>query len=117
MSLSGVCCWMNSRTKGKKSALRSCIEHNGLGKSLIACVDSDYDWLLQGVTQTSREIISNPYVIQTYAYAIENYQCWAGSLHQICVQCTLIRYAGWRTTIPRLSPRWKPCVRNSHQWA
>jgi len=32
-------------TKGKKSALRSCIEHNGLGKNLIACVDSDYDWL------------------------------------------------------------------------
>ena len=76
-------------TKGKKSALRSCIEHNGLGKSLIACVDSDYDWLLQGTTQTSRDIISNPYVIQTYTYAIENYQCWAGSLHQICVQCTL----------------------------
>lgn len=76
-------------TKGKKSALRSCIEHDGLGKSLIACVDSDYDWLLQGVTQTSRDIISNPFVIQTYAYAIENYQCWAGSLHQVCVQCTL----------------------------
>ena len=76
-------------TKGKKSALRSCIEHDGLGKSLIACVDSDYDWLLQGTTQTSRDIISNPFVIQTYAYAIENYQCWAGSLHQICVQCTL----------------------------
>jgi len=76
-------------TKGKKSALRSCIEHNGLGKNLIACVDSDYDWLLQGTTQTSREIINNPYVIQTYTYAIENYQCWAGSLHQVCVQCTL----------------------------
>ena len=76
-------------TKGKKSALRSCIEHNGLGKSLIACVDSDYDWLLQGTTQTSRDIISNPFVIQTYTYAIENYQCWSGSLHQICVQCTL----------------------------
>ena len=76
-------------TKGKKSALRSCIEHNGLGSSLIACVDSDYDWLLQGVTQTSKEIISNPFVIQTYTYAIENYQCWSGSLHQICVQCTL----------------------------
>jgi len=76
-------------TKGKKSALRSCIEHRGLGKNLIACVDSDYDWLLQGTTQTSREIISSPYVIQTYTYAIENYQCWSGSLHQICVQCTL----------------------------
>ena len=76
-------------TKGKKSALRSCIEHKGLGKNLIACVDSDYDWLLQGTTQTSKEIITSPYVIQTYTYAIENYQCWSGSLHQICVQCTL----------------------------
>lgn len=76
-------------TKGKKSAIRSCIEHNSLGKNLIACVDSDYDFLLQGATQTSKEIISNPYVIQTYTYAIENYQCWAGSLHQLCVQCTL----------------------------
>lgn len=76
-------------TKGKKSALHSCLDNHALGKHLIACVDSDYDWLLQGTTFTSREIISNPYVIQTYTYAIENYQCWAGSLHQICVQCTL----------------------------
>ena len=76
-------------TKGKKSALRSCIEHRNLGKYMIACVDSDYDWLLQGATNTSREIISNPYVIQTYTYAIENYQCYSGSLHNICVQCTL----------------------------
>lgn len=76
-------------TKGKKSALHSCLENRALGKHLIACVDSDYDWLLQGTTLTSRQLISNPYVIHTYSYAIENYQCWAGSLHQICVQCTL----------------------------
>ncbi|MBP5646662.1 MAG: DUF4435 domain-containing protein [Bacteroidaceae bacterium] len=76
-------------TKGKKSALRSCIEHRNLGKYMIACVDSDYDWLLQGATNASKEILSNPYVIQTYTYAIENYQCYSGSLHNICVQCTL----------------------------
>lgn len=76
-------------TKGKKSALRSCMENHQLGEYMIACVDSDYDWLLQGATYTSKEINENPFVIQTYAYAIENYQCWAGSLHQICVQCTL----------------------------
>lgn len=76
-------------TKGKKSALRSCMEHIGLGKYMIACVDSDYDWLLQGATGTSAEIINNPYVIQTYTYAIENYRCYSGSLHNICVQCTL----------------------------
>lgn len=76
-------------TKGKRSAIASCLNCNGLGKYLIACVDSDYDWLLQDSTEFSRQINSNPYIIQTYTYAIENYQCWAGSLHQICVQCTL----------------------------
>ena len=56
---------------------------------MIACVDSDYDYLLQGRTYTSRRIISSPYVLHTYAYAIENYQCYAGSLHGVCVQSTL----------------------------
>ena len=56
---------------------------------MIACVDSDYDYLLQGVTGTSRRIIRSPYVLHTYAYAIENYQCYAESLHGVCVQSTL----------------------------
>ena len=56
---------------------------------MIACVDSDYDYLLQGRTNTSRYIIENPYVMQTYAYAIENYHCYAEGLHEICVMATL----------------------------
>lgn len=76
-------------TKGKKPALSSCLGQNSLGTHMIACVDSDYDWLLDDITETSRQVNNNPYVIQTYTYAIENYQCWARSLHQICVQCTL----------------------------
>lgn len=76
-------------TKGKKPAISSCLKQNSLGSHLIACVDSDYDWLMDGATETSRQIIESPFVIQTYTYAIENYQCWADSLHQICVQCTL----------------------------
>ena len=44
---------------------------------------------MQGRTHTSRRIINSPYVLQTYAYAIENYQCYAGSLHGVCVQSTL----------------------------
>ena len=35
-----------------------------LGENMIACVDSDYDYLLQGRTNTSRYIIENPYVMQ-----------------------------------------------------
>lgn len=60
-----------------------------LGRSLIACVDSDYDFLLQGATNTSRKINRNRYIFQTYTYAIENYHCFAESLHEVCVQATL----------------------------
>lgn len=78
-----------SLVKGKKSAIRSCLQQCSLGKNMIACVDSDYDYLLQGKTETSTQIIRNPYILHTYAYAIENYKCYAESLHNICVQCTL----------------------------
>lgn len=76
-------------TKGKKSAIMSIMDSQHLGSYMIACVDSDYDLLMQGVTPASRELIDNPYIIHTYTYAIENYQCYAGSLHQVCVQSTL----------------------------
>jgi hypothetical protein len=56
---------------------------------MIACVDSDYDYLLQGATSTSRQIIENPFILHTYAYAIENFKCNADSLKQICVLSTL----------------------------
>ncbi len=59
------------------------------GSSLIACVDSDYDYLMQGATPVSKEIIENPYVFHTYVYAIENYQCYARGLHEVCVMSTL----------------------------
>lgn len=75
--------------RGKKSALRQCVELSSLGKFMVACVDSDYDYLMQGATQNSRDFLNNPYVIQTFTYAIENYQCYSGSLNQVCVQCTL----------------------------
>jgi hypothetical protein len=61
----------------------------GLGKALIACVDADYDYLLQGATEQSRKVLQSPYVFHTYAYAIENLQCYAPSLHDLCVAVTL----------------------------
>ena len=60
-----------------------------LGRSLIACVDSDYDFLLQGATKVSHRINKSPYILQTYGYAIENFHCFADSLHEVCVQATL----------------------------
>lgn len=60
-----------------------------LGRCMIACVDADYDWLMQGATLTSAEVCRNPYIFHTYAYAIENYQCYAPALHNVCVMATL----------------------------
>ena len=78
-----------SLAKGKKMVLMNTLNTKELGRSLIACVDSDYDFLLQGATNTSRKINWNKYIFQTYTYAIENYHCFAESLHEVCVQATL----------------------------
>jgi hypothetical protein len=74
--------------KGKKTVLMNDLGSK-LGENMIACVDSDYDYLLQGATQTSTNIIENRYVFHTYAYAIENYQCYAEGLQEVCVMATL----------------------------
>ena len=78
----------SSLTKGKKQAMMNMLG-KAYGKNMIACVDSDYDYLLQGATSTSRQLIENPYVLHTYAYAIENLKCNAASLKQVCVLSTL----------------------------
>lgn len=79
-------------TKGKKSVLMNLLSKR-VGENMIACVDADYDYLLQGSTELSREICENPYIFQTYVYAIENYQCYAESLHNVCVAVTLNDHA------------------------
>ena len=77
-----------SLCKGKKSVLMNKLGSR-LGQNMVACVDSDYDYLLQDTTSTSRQINNSAYVFQTYAYAIENHQCYAESLHEACVMATL----------------------------
>ena len=74
--------------RGKKSVLMN-LTGEALGHDMIACVDADYDYLLQGVTPQSKMVLENPYVFHTYAYAIENLQCYAPSLHDACVAVTL----------------------------
>ena len=49
----------------------------------------DYDYLIQGRTRQSQRILNSPYVFHTYVYAIENFQCYAPSLHNVCVSVTL----------------------------
>jgi hypothetical protein len=84
-------------TRGKKSVLMNFLEEGGkkmgngeiLGGDMIACVDADYDYLIQGRTHTSKRVLDSPYVFHTYVYAIENFQCYAPSLHNVCVAVTL----------------------------
>lgn len=78
----------DSLSKGKKKAIMSMLTEGG-GQNMIACVDADYDYLLQGITENSRSVIDCPYVFHTYVYAIENYQCYAPGLHNVCVMATL----------------------------
>lgn len=78
-----------SLAKGKKMVLMNTLNTTELGRSLIACVDSDYDFLLQGATNVSHKINRNPYIFQTYGYAIENFHCFAETLREVCVQATL----------------------------
>ena len=76
-------------TRGKKSVLMTLLKAEPLGKDMIACVDADYDYLMAGATPSSKSILENPYVFHTYVYAIENFQCYAPSLHNVCVSVTL----------------------------
>ena len=76
-------------TRGKKSVLMNFLEGAPLGKDMIACVDADYDYLIQGRSAQSRRVLDSPYVFHTYVYAIENFQCYAPSLHNVCVSVTL----------------------------
>lgn len=78
----------NHLERGKKAALMSLVSDK-VGRDMIACVDADYDYLIQGVTFTSQKILDSKYVFHTYAYAIENLQCYAPSLHDVCVGVTL----------------------------
>ena len=73
--------------RGKKSAISSILRNTG--RDMIACVDADYAFLMQGVTANSRLLLDTPYVFHTYAYAIENLQCYAPGLHNVCVMVTL----------------------------
>jgi hypothetical protein len=70
--------------KGKKTAMM-----NYLGPYMIACVDADYDWLMQGKTPISEQLCTSTYVLHTYVYAIENYHCYSEGLHRACTRSTL----------------------------
>lgn len=79
---------MQRLDRGKKAVLMNLLMDK-VGRDMIACVDADYDYLMQGATEMSKQVTTNPYVFHTYAYAIENLQCYAPSLYETSVMVTL----------------------------
>lgn len=71
--------------KGKK-VLMGMIPHSS--PNMILCVDSDFDYLFADLTEQSRIILGARYMFHTYAYATENFLCYAPSLHNVCVRVT-----------------------------
>ncbi len=71
--------------KGKKVLLNMIPESC---EETLLCVDSDFDYLFAGRTGQSAQVASARYMFHTYAYATENYLCYAPSLHNVCVKAT-----------------------------
>ncbi len=71
--------------KGKKTLLS---QADKCGRNTILCMDSDFDYLFADQTEQAAQINSSPYMFHTYAYATENYLCYAPTLHNICVKAT-----------------------------
>ena len=71
--------------KGKKVLLSMIPKSN---EEMLLCVDSDFDYLFEDRTETSREVNGAQFMFHTYTYATENYLCYAPSLHNVCVKAT-----------------------------
>ena len=78
---------------------------------LILCVDSDFDFLFADRTEQSREVNNARYMFHTYAYATENFLCYAPSpvsyTHLTLPSTSSRRCASatstWRTTAKKRS--------------
>lgn len=57
-------------------------------EDMLLCMDSDFDFLLSDENEESKMIVESPFLFHTYAYATENYLCYAPSLHDVCVKAT-----------------------------
>ena len=75
--------------KGKLHILQLA-KDNKLGKCFLGCVDSDCDYLLTTTSFNGQIMNTNPFILQTYAYSIENLFCCAETLEGICVNANKV---------------------------
>ena len=71
--------------KGKSQIIKASTDFNTWH---IGCVDSDYDWILSDYTEDGKTISSNKFLLQTYAYSIENLMCLSCTLGNLCYDNT-----------------------------
>lgn len=71
--------------KGKSQIINAAPSFNAWH---IGCVDSDYDWILSDYTDAGKTISSTKYLLQTYAYSIENLMCLSCTLGDFCSENT-----------------------------
>lgn len=67
--------------KGKSQIIKASADFNAWH---IGCVDSDYDWILSDYTEAGKTISGNKYLLQTYAYSIDNLMCLSCTLGDFC---------------------------------
>lgn len=72
-------------TKGKAHIL-NLASGQRLNELYWGCVDSDYDYLLSETSDDGQIIKDNRYLLQTYAYSIENLLCCMETLENVCVK-------------------------------
>ena len=72
-------------TKGKAHIL-NLARGESLNEYYWGCVDSDYDYLLSETSDDGQIIKDNRYLLQTYAYSIENLLCCMETLENVCVK-------------------------------
>ncbi len=75
----------NDLPKGKKVLISMA---DRADERVLLCMDSDFDYLFGESDPQSKLITESPYMFHTYAYATENYLCYAPSLHNVCVKAT-----------------------------
>lgn len=71
--------------KGKSQIINASADFNAWH---IGCVDSDYDWILSDYTEAGQTISGNKFLLQTYAYSIENLKCLSCTLGDFCSENT-----------------------------
>lgn len=84
----------DNKKAGCKKMLLDAFEDSVLGQNLMLAVDADYDWIIDNyrpsptTPSVSARILSNPYILHTYLYSVENYKCHADCLSGIITKAT-----------------------------